>query len=132
MWTYRLPVLILFNIYCYSKQIFFKDVYCSFVSFCVRIRSRCLNFLISSCQISAWKNQTMLPATFKPFRDLFQWLLENRSVKMFKPYVHQASLSVQVILSAQRLWGKAWRRKYFLFLFKRYCWFYLSINAIIE
>lgn len=118
MWTYKLPVLIVFNIYCYSKQTFLKkDLYCSFVSFCAKVRSRCLNFLISSCQISAWKNQTKLPATFKPFRDLlFLWLLESMSVKMFKPNVCQASRSVHVILSAQRLWEKAWRGNYFLFL----------------
>lgn len=46
----------------------------------------------------------MLSVTFKPFRDLiFQWLLENLSVNMFKLNIHQAPLSVHVILSAQRL-----------------------------
>lgn len=105
MRIYRLLILTLFNIYCYFKQTLFKeDLYCSFVSFCVRVRSRCLNFLISSWQISTWKSQTMLSVTFKPFRDLiFQWLLENLSVNMFKLNIHQAPLSVHVILSAQRL-----------------------------
>lgn len=60
----------------------------------------------------------MLPATFKPLRDLlFQWLWENKNVKIFKPNVLQAPLSVHVILSAQRLSEENMWRKRFLISF---------------